>query len=57
MFEPFVQVDTARTHQQGAGTGLGLAIARAIADLHGARIEMTDRSGGGTAVRVCFPPR
>jgi two-component system OmpR family sensor kinase len=55
VFERFFQVDAARTPQAGAGTGLGLAIASAIATLHGARIEMHERDGGGTQVRVVFP--
>ncbi|HSJ14136.1 MAG TPA: ATP-binding protein, partial [Longimicrobiales bacterium] len=55
VFERFYQVDAARTPQAGAGTGLGLAIARAIAELHAARIEMQARDGGGTLVRVKFP--
>ncbi len=37
------------------GSGLGLAIVRAIAERHGARIELGDAPGGGLAVRVSFP--
>jgi two-component system OmpR family sensor kinase len=55
VFERFFQVDAARTPQAGAGTGLGLAIAQAIAELHGAQMEMLARDGGGTRVRTRFP--
>ena len=36
------------------GSGLGLAIARAIADRHGAGLELADAEGGGTIARVTF---
>ncbi|MDH0868039.1 ATP-binding protein [Mitsuaria sp. GD03876] len=39
-----------------AGSGLGLAIVRAIAERHGAAVELLDRPGGpGLEVRVSFP--
>ncbi len=37
------------------GTGLGLAIVKAIAERHGARIELADAPGGGLQVIVSFP--
>jgi signal transduction histidine kinase len=37
------------------GSGLGLAIVRAIAERHGAQIELGDAPGGGLMVRVSFP--
>jgi two-component system OmpR family sensor kinase len=37
------------------GSGLGLAIARAIAEAHGAALELGDRSGGGLEARVRLP--
>lgn len=37
------------------GTGLGLAIVKAIADRHGAAIELKDAKIGGLAVQVTFP--
>lgn len=43
-----------RSGQDVAGSGLGLAIVRAIADKHGARIELADAPGGGLRVRVEF---
>jgi signal transduction histidine kinase len=36
------------------GSGLGLAIARAIADSHGATVELADAPGGGTLATVTF---
>lgn len=38
------------------GVGLGLALARRIVVLHGGRLELEDRPGGGTVARVRFPP-
>ena len=34
------------------GTGLGLAIVKKIVDDHGGHLELVDRSGGGTEVRI-----
>lgn len=48
IFEPFY---TTRTR----GTGLGLAVARRIVTLHGGRIEVGDREGGGAVFRVGIP--
>jgi two-component system OmpR family sensor kinase len=40
-----------------AGSGLGLSIVRAIAEAHGATVELADGPGGlGLAVTVSFPP-
>jgi signal transduction histidine kinase len=39
------------------GTGLGLAIVRAVADSHGAQVELGSRpSGTGTRFTIAFPP-
>jgi two-component system OmpR family sensor kinase len=39
------------------GSGLGLSIVKAIADAHGARLELADGEGGkGLSVTVWFPP-
>jgi two-component system OmpR family sensor kinase len=48
-FERFARGDAART--RGSGTGLGLAIVRAIAEAHGGRAEIVDR----TTVRLTLP--
>ncbi len=37
------------------GTGLGLAIVKAIAERHGARIDLEDAPGGGLQAAVSFP--
>lgn len=39
-----------------AGSGLGLSIVRSVAEAHGAALILTDRPGGGLAVRIAFPP-
>jgi signal transduction histidine kinase len=52
VFKRFYRLEKSRTTE---GTGLGLSLVKAVADLHGARILLTDRSPGLT-VRVVFPP-
>jgi cell cycle sensor histidine kinase DivJ len=37
------------------GAGLGLSVVRAFAELHGGRLEIDSRSGGGTTISVFFP--
>jgi signal transduction histidine kinase len=49
-FRPFYRLDTSRTTP---GTGLGLSLVAAIADLHGARIEVSDNAPG-LCVRLSF---
>ncbi len=51
IFEPFYMADKSRSKKQG-GSGLGLALVRAIADAHGAKLEVTSAPGQGTAIRV-----
>ncbi len=54
VFEPFFQGSTS---QRGAvkGTGLGLAIVREFVVAHGGSIEVADRAGPGTTIRVWLP--
>ena len=44
-----------RAAAQEDGTGLGLAIVKAIAERHGARVDLGDAPGGGLQVVVSFP--
>src|SRR5690606_7487690 len=52
MLRPFTRLDSARS---GAGTGLGLAIVDRIARLHGGRVKLLPREGGGLRARVELP--
>ncbi len=52
MLQPFTRLNAARS---GAGTGLGLAIVDRIARLHGGRILLLPRDGGGLRARVEIP--
>ncbi|EPR43444.1 integral membrane sensor signal transduction histidine kinase [Desulfovibrio sp. X2] len=51
VFRRFYRMDRSRSTP---GTGLGLPLAKAVADLHGASIELSD-GGPGLWVRVRFP--
>ncbi len=44
--------ELSRTHE---GIGLGLPITKALAELHGARLNIESREGEGTTVEVRFP--
>jgi cell cycle sensor histidine kinase DivJ len=50
-----------RTFEQGEagkrqkGAGLGLSVVRAFATLHGGRLDIESREGGGTTITVFFP--
>ncbi len=37
------------------GTGLGLSVVRAFAELHGGRLDIESREGGGSTIAVFFP--
>jgi len=50
---PFTRASDARARADGAaGAGLGLAIVERIARLHGGRLDLLPREGGGTIARV-----
>jgi len=51
--EPFTKLDESRTGSSGAG--LGLAIANRIATLHGGRLDLRTREGGGLEACVTLP--
>jgi two-component system, OmpR family, osmolarity sensor histidine kinase EnvZ len=51
--EPFTRKDEARSGSSGAG--LGLAIANRVATLHGGRLDLLPRAGGGLEARVTLP--
>ncbi|MCL6555286.1 MAG: HAMP domain-containing protein [Burkholderiales bacterium] len=53
--QPFARLDTARGETSGAG--LGLAIVDRIAQLHGGRLELLPRGGGGLEARITLPLR
>ena len=53
MLQPFTRMEASRTG--ATGSGLGLAIVQRIAALHGGRIELLPRPGGGLEARVTLP--
>ncbi|MCG8359576.1 MAG: CHASE domain-containing protein [Kiloniellales bacterium] len=54
-FEPFRQIDG--THARNyEGTGLGLPLTKALAELHGATLELHSDLGEGTTATLRFPP-
>ena len=50
---PFTRRDAARSGSSGAG--LGLAIATRVAQLHGGRLDLLPRDGGGLEARITLP--
>lgn len=53
LFEPFYQVQTART--PGASHGLGLSICRRIVEAHGGTLRLLTAEGPGTTFRIELP--
>ncbi|MBL8517507.1 MAG: HAMP domain-containing protein [Betaproteobacteria bacterium] len=51
--QPFTRLDEARGG--ASGSGLGLAIVERIARLHGGRLDLLPRNGGGLEARVTLP--
>lgn len=57
VFDRFYRGAWAAAPRPQVGSGLGLSIVKAIADQHGAVVQLLDRIGGpGLEVRVVFPP-
>jgi len=54
--QPFSRGSEARSNANGvAGAGLGLAIVERIARVHGGRLDLVPREGGGNVARVAIP--
>jgi hypothetical protein len=53
VFEPFRR--GSGTQEHSPGTGAGLAIVARFAELHGGRVWVQDRPGGGSSFRVFLP--
>lgn len=51
---PFYRVESSRNRHTG-GVGLGLATANDIVKRHGGTFTLSNRSGGGLQVEMCFP--
>lgn len=54
VFDRFYRGDKARSRERG-GTGLGLSIAKWIADQHGGKISVENRTGGGAKFSIVLP--
>jgi signal transduction histidine kinase len=53
LFEPFQQLGDERI-RHADGHGFGLAIVRAVANAHGATLDVSGRPAGGVDVEVTF---
>lgn len=54
IFERFYRLDDRLSRRQ-EGSGLGLAIVRHVAQAHGGRVMVRDRSGGGSEFAISLP--
>jgi signal transduction histidine kinase len=52
--DPFRRLESSRNRERG-GAGLGLAIARAVAEAHGGRLELSNRPEGGLRASLVLP--
>jgi signal transduction histidine kinase len=53
VFEPFFRLEQHRTTIKG--TGIGLSLVKSVLDLHGIRLDVEARPGGGSIFRLTFP--
>jgi two-component system osmolarity sensor histidine kinase EnvZ len=53
LLQPFTRASVARG--DGGGSGLGLAIVDRVARLHGGKVELLTREGGGLEAKVSLP--
>ncbi len=56
VFERFVQVEN-HLNRQHEGIGIGLPLSRALAELHGGRLELESEIGVGTVATLTLPRR
>jgi signal transduction histidine kinase len=54
--EPFRQFGKAQARNQ-SGTGLGVSLAKALAEMHGARLDYASMPGEGTTATLVLPAR
>jgi len=58
VFDIFQRVEASNALADGhtrRGIGIGLAVCRAIAQVHGGQLQITDTAGGGTTVQLTLP--
>jgi signal transduction histidine kinase len=58
VFDIFQRVEASDVPADGQtrrGIGIGLAVCRAIAEVHGGHLQITDTPGGGTTVNLTLP--
>lgn len=53
--EPFGQIHDPTRSSGQQGTGLGLPLTKAMAELHGGRLELESDTGAGTKITIRFP--
>jgi signal transduction histidine kinase len=54
VMEPFYRLESSRCRDTG-GSGLGLAIAKAVAEMHGGTLKLSNRPEGGLSATIFLP--